>query len=129
MFCGAFDEWCCKYAAAFAGAVPRVTYFAAFDHAGPPVKTGAPLDTSKLARKGPVRVVAVHVAVKDDAEGNALAQSTRETFGKWGCIARGGDVTMRFDCGGWSVTAEYHDINHQVIVEAAMKGFSECGGA
>jgi len=129
MFCGALDEWSCKYMAIAGEVPPRVTYEAYFDHVGPPVKTGVVLDMTKFVRKGPVRRVSVNLAVKDDAEGKALVTSTSETFAKWGCVARGGDYKTRWDCGTWSATVDYNDIIEHVIVEAAQNGFTECGGS
>ena len=128
LFCAGFDQWTCRYMVPFGEVVPTVTYSAAFDHVGPKIKDGQIIDTKQFTRKGPVRVVEVSTAVKTDAEGNALVDTTRATIVSWGCVERSGDVTARFDCGEWSVTVRYNDIIKKVLIDGAMRGFEECSG-
>jgi hypothetical protein len=124
--CGAFDQWSCSYAGADAGPMPPVTFGASFNHFK---KSNEMVDPRPERRTGPVRAVEVSTAVKDDAEGNAQVDALRATITKWGCVLRSGDVTARFDCGTWEAKVHHSDLVHRVIVDAAMKGFGDCGGA
>ena len=88
MFCGAFDEWTCRYMA-FAGETPPpVTYHARFDHEGPPVKSGDIIDDAAYERTGIVRGIAVHVEEKDDAAGLAKASQWSALLTEWGCAPK-----------------------------------------
>lgn len=129
LFCGAFDEWSCRYRVFAGEEPPQLTHRARFDHAGLPLKTGEIIDDSTFERTGVVRGVSTQVRETDEAVGLAKAAAWTATLVEWGCVVSDEfGKTKVFSCGTWEAKTTYNEIIDAVIFEAAQVGFRECRG-
>ena len=130
-FCGAVDTWGCT-TNAFAGEKPApIAFEARVTHSGAPMPMNVPMETKDIIarnpRKGPLRGVAVHYRVGDDAEGKRKLAEVNATIVSWGCADAGKhSLGERYDCGTWTIDTHYLDITKIVYVEGGTSDAFEC---
>jgi hypothetical protein len=130
--CGTDTQWACEYDGPAGKKPPPITYRASFQWKGGPIKPGEMIDTTGMKPEGTVRGVEI-VETIPEASGEAGAEKAKaygERFTAWGCTEDGhGASSRRFECGTWRAAVSYHEIIHELSVEAVVPDAAACVGS